>query len=108
MTFRLRLTLLAAGAVAVAVVGAAVLIYVIVQQQLVHQIDQSLTVASAAARENGPRIEPRGGPRFPPLSDRNTSTGRSDIVAQSIDQSGRVIRADLNQPDPALAAPPAR
>jgi two-component system sensor histidine kinase MprB len=107
MSFRLRVTLLAAGAVAVAVVGAAVLIYVIVQQQLVHQIDQTLTVASATARENGPR--PReGGPRFPPYGDRNVSTGRSDIVAQSIDASGKVLRADLNQADPALATAQAR
>jgi two-component system sensor histidine kinase MprB len=106
MSFRLRVTLLAAGAVAVAVVGAAVLIYVIVQQQLVHQIDQTLTVASATARENGPRRD--GGPRFPPYSDRNVSTGRSDIVAQSIDASGKVLRADLNQADPGLATTQAR
>jgi two-component system sensor histidine kinase MprB len=91
--------------VAVAVVGAAVLMYLVVQQQLVQQIDQSLATASLAARENGPRP---GGRQFPPYGDRNVSTGRSDIVAQSIDASGRVIRADLNQPDPSLATAQAR
>ena len=106
MSFRLRVTLLAAAAVAIAVVGAAGLMYVVLQQQLLMQIDQSLQAASQTARESGPR---QGGPRgFPPLGDRNVSTGRADIVAQSIDASGKVIRADLNQADPSLATPIAR
>ncbi len=108
MSFRLRVTLLAAAAVAIAVVGASVLMYVVLQQQLLTQIDASLSAASLNARESGPR---QGGPSrgsFPPLGDRNTSTGRADIVAQSIDASGKVIRADLNQADPSLATPIAR
>ena len=106
MSFRLRVTVLAAAAVAVAVVGAAALMYVVLQQQLLGQIDQSLQAASQTARESGPRP---GGPRFfPPLGDRNVSTGRADIVAQSIDATGKVIRADLNQADPSLATPLAR
>ena len=106
MSFRLRVTLLAASAVAIAVVGAAVLMYVVLQQQLLMQVDQSLQSASQNARETGPRP---GGPRgFPPLGDRSTSTGRADIVAQSIDSSGKVIRADLNQADPSLATSVAR
>jgi len=105
MSFRLRVTLLAAGAVAVAVVAAAALMFVVLQQQLDHQIDQSLMDASQTARAAGPRPGPRG---FPPFGDRNFSTGRSDIVAQSIDGSGKVIRADLNQADPSLATAAAR
>jgi two-component system, OmpR family, sensor histidine kinase MprB len=105
MSFRLRVTLLAAGAVAVAVVAAAALMFVVLQQQLDHQIDQSLADASQTAQAAGPRPGPRG---FPPFGDRNVSTGRSDIVAQSIDGSGKVIRADLNQADPSLATAAAR
>jgi two-component system sensor histidine kinase MprB len=105
MTFRLRVTLLAAGAVAVAIVAAAALMFVVLQQQLDHQIDQSLMDASQTARAAGPRPGPRG---FPPFGDHNVSTGRSDIVAQSIDASGKVIRADLNQADPSLATLSAR
>jgi len=105
MSFRLRVTLLAAGAVAVAVVAAAALMFLVLQQQLDHQIDQSLADASQTARASGPRPGPRG---FPPFGDRNVSTGRADIVAQSIDGSGKVIRADLNQADPSLATASAR
>src|SRR5260221_13023520 len=81
--------------------------YLVLQQQLLMQIDQSLQTASQQARESGPR---QGGPPrgFPPLGDRNTTTGRADIVAQSIDVSGKVLRADLNQADPSLATPIAR
>ena len=105
MSFRLRVTLLAAGAVAVAAVAAAALMYVVLQEQLVHQIDQSLADASQTARQSGPRPGPRG---FPPFGDRNVSTGRADIAAQSIDASGKVIRADLNQADPSLATAAAK
>ncbi len=105
MSFRLRVTLLAAGAVAVAAVAAAALMFIVLQQQLDHQIDQSLADASQTARAAGPRPGPRG---FPPFGDRNVSTGRSDIVAQSIDASGKVIRADLNQADPSLATAAAK
>ena len=107
MSFRLRVTLLAAAAVAIAVVGAAALMFLVLQQQLLMQIDQSLLAASQTARERGPRGGglPRG---FPPLGDRNVTTGRADVVAQSIDATGKVIRADLNQADPSLATPTAR
>src|SRR5207247_7708324 len=104
MSFRLRVTLLAAGAVAVAAIAAAALMYVVLQQQLVHQIDQSLADASQTARQSGPRPGPRG---FRPFGDRNVSTGRADIVAQSIDAPGKVIRAHPNPADPPLATAPA-
>ena len=103
MSVRLRIALLAAGAVAVAAIAAAALMYVVLQQQLVHQIDLTLQQASQTAQQTGPRS---GGddrrPRFFPPGG-NVSTGRGDIFAQSVDASGKVIRADLNQADPSLA-----
>src|SRR2546423_3630744 len=107
MSVRLRIALLAAGAVAVAAVAAAALMYVVLQQQLIQQIDQSLQQASQTAQQTGPRP---GGDRpphfFPPGG--NVSTGRGDIFAQSVDASGKVIRADLNQADPSLATAAAK
>jgi two-component system sensor histidine kinase MprB len=103
VSFRVRVTLLAAAAVAIAVVGAAALIYVVLEQQLIGQIDNSLHEAAQMARETGPRPG-RGGP----FGDRGTISGRADVFAQSIDASGTVLRADQNQPIPALAVPQAR
>ena len=105
MTFRVRVALLAAGAVALAAVSAAAIMYVVVQQQLASQLDETLTDAAAVSRQ------PQGGrgggpPRFPgslgsPLS------GRPDILAQVIDASGAVGRVD-NQPLTALVTADAR
>lgn len=103
MTFRLRVGLLAAAAVALAAVGAAALMYVVLQQQLVGQIDQSLVEAAKNARETGPR--PGGQRPFPPFNDPGRVTGRGDVFAQSVDATGKVIRADLNQADAALITP---
>ena len=99
MTFSTRVALLTAGAVALAAIGAAILMYVVLQQQLVAQIDQSLIDASRAARESGPRGQQRP---FPPFGDPGRIAGRGDVFAQSVDASGKVVRADLNQPDSAL------
>ena len=104
MSFRLRVTLLAAAAVAVAIVGAAALMFVVLREQLISQIDASLRDAAQAAREAGPR----GGPGHGPFGDRGTISGRTDVFAQSIDAAGTVIRADQNQPVPALATEAAR
>lgn len=107
MSFRLRVTILAAGAVAVAVVGAAVLMFVVLQQQLLSQVDKSLSDAAATAQAQGPRGDDRGG--RPPFGDPGqTVSGRGDIFAQSIDASGRVIRADYSQPVTALVTPTAK
>ena len=107
MSFRLRVTLLAAGAVAVAVVGAAVLMYVVVQTQLLTQVDKTLNDAAVAAQAQGPRGADRGG--RPPFGDPGqTVSGRGDVFAQSIDATGRVIRADYSQPVTALVMPIAK
>ena len=108
MSVRLRIALLAAGAVAVAAIAAAALMYVVLQQQLLHQIDQSLRDASQTAQQTGPRPgEDERRPRFFPPSG-NVTTGRGDVFAQSIDASGKVLRADLNQADPSLATAAAK
>ncbi len=107
MSFRLRVTLLAAGAVAVAVVGAAVLMYVVLQTQLLTQVDKTLADAAVTAQAQGPRGSDRGG--RPPFGDPSqTVSGRGDVFAQSIDASGRVIRADYSQPVAALVTPAAK
>jgi two-component system sensor histidine kinase MprB len=107
MSFRLRVTLLAAGAVAIAVVGAAVLMFVVLQQQLLAQVDRSLNAAAATAQTQGPRGNDRGG--RPPFGDPGqTVSGRGDVFAQSIDSSGRIIRADYSLPAPDLVVPIAK
>jgi two-component system sensor histidine kinase MprB len=107
MSFRLRVTLLAAGAVAVAVVGAAVLMFVVLQQQLLAQVDKSLGDAATTAQSQGPRGLDHGG--RPPFGDPGqTVSGRGDVFAQSIDATGRVIRADYSLPVPDLVTPIAK
>ena len=91
MSFRLRVTLLAAGAVAVAVIGAAVLMYVVVQTQLVGQFNSTLVDAA-----NGVRNPREGGPggRFPG-GPQGVVSGRSDVAAQIVNSNtGTVSRAD--------------
>jgi two-component system sensor histidine kinase MprB len=100
MSFRVRITLLAAAAVAVAVIGAAALTYAVLQEQLVFQADQALKDA-LTARAAGPDAG-RG-----PFGDRGGAvSGRSDVWAQRIDASGNVVAADQNLPSLALAASP--
>ena len=107
MSFRFRVALLAAGAVAVAVVGAAVLMFIVLQQQLLTQVDKSLADSAAAAQQQGPRGGDRGG--RPPFGDPGqTVSGRGDVFAQSIDASGRVIRADYSQPVVGFVTPTAK
>jgi len=106
VTFSLRVALLAAVAAAIAAIGAATFAYFVLQQQLVTGVDQSLADAAQSARETGPR---GGGPRgFPPNNDPGRMTGRGDVFAQSIDGAGKVIRADLNQPDASLVTAAAK
>src|SRR2546426_12017098 len=56
VSFRLRVTLLTAAAVAVAAIGASIAMYFIVEDQLINQVDQNLQAAAA-----GP-IRDSGGP----------------------------------------------
>jgi two-component system sensor histidine kinase MprB len=96
MSFRLRVSLLAAAAVAVAAIGASVAMYFVVQDQLIYQVDQKL---ADAAQSRGPRPGPFG-PR------EQLITGRSDITfAQLVDANGNVIRADYGTGIAGLVAP---
>jgi two-component system sensor histidine kinase MprB len=100
VSFRLRVTLLAATAVAIAVIGAAALMYLVVQRQLVAQIDRTLIDSAKSALTYGPHYGERfpfaGGSRGGPLL-----SGRQEIFAQVVDTSGRVVRSDY-QPIPDL------
>lgn len=89
MTFRARVTLLAAFAVGMAATGAAASLYVVAETQLVDQVDATLLEAASAARRPGLRP---GGPF--PAGSRVPLAGRPDVFAQIIDVSGAVVQAD--------------
>jgi two-component system sensor histidine kinase MprB len=81
--------------------------FLVLQQQLLAQVDKSLTDAAATAQQQGPRGTDRGG--RPPFGDPGqTVSGRGDVFAQSIDATGRVIRADYSQPVAALVTATAK
>src|SRR5207237_184002 len=82
-----RIALLTAAAVAVAAIGASVAMYVVVQDQLLKQVDDTL---SKTALVGGPG---RGGP----FGDRGPQlvTGRQDVFGQIVDSSGNIVQADL-------------
>ena len=94
MSFRLRVTLFTAAAVAIAAIGASVAMYLVVQDQLINQVDKNLEVAAQNAARGG-RPPERFGPQ--PFM-----TGRSDIWAQIITATGDIFRTDLAQPATAL------
>ena len=104
MSFRLRVSLLAAAAVAVAAIGAAVAMYFVVQNQLIDQVDRTLAEAAITANR-GPRQGERG---FPFGGRSDVVSGRQDIFGQLVDTNGNVVRADFGQAVTALVAPEVR
>ena len=92
MSFRLRVTLLTATAVAVAAIAAGAVMYVMVQQQIQSAFDDTLKTTANTARLGGPRPDDRfggrggGGAVF--------LSGRADIFAQIVDASGGVVGSD--------------
>jgi two-component system, OmpR family, sensor histidine kinase MprB len=104
MTFRVRVALLATAAVAMAVLGAATLMYVVVQDQLIGEVDRSLAASVGPARE--PRPGP-GGPRSGGPFPTTNLSGRPDTFGQILDASGAVVRFDA-QPVTALVTSDAR
>ncbi|MDQ3399390.1 MAG: HAMP domain-containing histidine kinase [Chloroflexota bacterium] len=105
MSFRLRLTALAAAAVALAVVGAGTLMYAQMERELFSELDRSLNADAAVARGPEPA---RVGDRFPFRAIGPAALAlRPDVHAQVIDSSGRVLRADT-RPVPALVTAEAR
>jgi two-component system sensor histidine kinase MprB len=102
VSFRLRVTLLTAAAVAIAAIGASVAMYLVVQDQLMHQVQTNLEVAAQTVARGGPG--PGDGRRgFGPRS--QFMTGRHDMYAQIITASGNIFKTDFDQPNTALVAP---
>ncbi len=95
MSFRLRVTLFTAAAVAVAAIGASVAMYLVVQDQLINQVDQNLQAATA-----GP-IRGPGGPFRRPSGDQMVSN-RPEVFGQIINASGTVVQGDGGYSIPAL------
>jgi two-component system sensor histidine kinase MprB len=94
VSFRLRVTLFIAAAVAVAAIGASVAMYLVVQDQLINQVDQNLQAATA-----GP-IRGPGGP-FRRSGDQMVSN-RPEVFGQIINASGTVVQGDGGYSIPAL------
>jgi two-component system sensor histidine kinase MprB len=107
VTLRLRVTLLATIAVAVAVIGASVLLYLIVQRALVSQIDEVLTNTATfvQALNRDPRFGGRPGGPGGPFSRATLISGRPDVFAQVVSASGEVPRFDAPGPIGSLVAP---
>jgi two-component system sensor histidine kinase MprB len=107
VTFRLRVTLLVAAAVAVSAVAAAAVMYFTVEQQLISEVDATLveTADSATLVEtaNSPQILGPRRDRGYPFGRSGTLllSGRPDIFAQIVDASGGVVSAD-GEPEPEL------
>jgi two-component system sensor histidine kinase MprB len=101
MTFSARVALLTAAAVVVAAIGASILMYFVVQTQLLGQFDTTLVgAANTAINSVGRSRTDPDRPQFPggPVA---TLTGRADVAAQIINaNTGTVVRA---QTDPVVA-----
>ena len=95
MSFRLRVTLFTAAAVAIAAIGASVAMYFVVQDQLMHQVE--LNLEAAARGGPGPGDGRRG---FGPPS--QFMTGRPDMYAQIISPTGTIYKTDFGQPNTGL------
>ncbi len=101
MTFRTRVTLLTAAAVAVAVVAATVLMYFVLQTQILAQFDQTLVDAAQVSR--GDRQGAGGIPGFRPGS----LSGRSDVAAQVINANTGTVGRFETDPVTELVTPEA-
>ena len=95
MSFRLRVTLFTAAAVAVAAIGASVAMYLVVQDQLINQVDKNLQAAAA-----GP-IRGAGGPFRRGPGDQMVSN-RPEVFGQIINATGTVVQGDGGYSIPAL------
>jgi two-component system sensor histidine kinase MprB len=98
VSFRLRVTLFTAAAVAVAAIGASIAMYLVVQDQLIHQVDQNLQAAAS-----GPIREP-GGPFRRGPGDQMVSN-RPEVFGQVINASGTVVQGDGGYSIPGLVTP---
>jgi two-component system sensor histidine kinase MprB len=92
VSFRLRVTILTAAAVAAAAIAAGAVMYVMVQQQIQAALDDTLKTTAHSARLVGPRPDDRFGGRG---GGNVLLSGRTDIFAQIVDTSGNVVLWDL-------------
>jgi two-component system sensor histidine kinase MprB len=95
VSFRLRVTLFIAAAVAVAAIGASVAMYLVVQDRLIEQVDQNLQAAAS-----GPIREPGGPFRRGPGD--QTVSNRLEVFGQIINAGGTVVQGDGGYSIPAL------
>lgn len=101
--FSVRVAIITAGAVAIAAIGASVLMYFVVQTQLTTQFDNTLVASADTVRVNRP-----GGPgRQFPGGPANTLTGRADVAAQIIFASTGTVGRSGSDPVVALVTPDA-
>ena len=94
MSFRLRVTLLIAAAVAVAAIGGSAAMYLVVQDQLIHQVDLNLQAATT-----GPIREP--GP-FGRRPGEQMVSNRQEVFGQIINANGTVVQGDQGYSIPGL------
>jgi two-component system sensor histidine kinase MprB len=87
VSFRLRVTLFTAAAVAIAAIGASVAMYLVVQDQLIKQVDDNL-LAAASGQIRGPGGPFRRGPGDQVVSN------RPEVFGQIINATGTVVQGD--------------
>ena len=92
MSFRLRVTILTAAAVALAAIAAGAVMYVMVQQQIQTAFDDTLRTTANTARLGGPRPDDRFGGRGG--GGQVFLSGRADIFAQIVDTTGSIVGSD--------------
>jgi two-component system sensor histidine kinase MprB len=94
VSFRLRVTILTAAAVAVAAIAAGAVMYLMVQQQLDATFNETLRTSAQTARlQGGPRPDDRFGRGGGTLRVEYLS-GRADIFAQIVDGTGAIVGVD--------------
>jgi two-component system sensor histidine kinase MprB len=94
MSFRLRVTILTATAVAVAAIAAGAVMYLLVQQQLDTAFNDTLKTSAQTARlQGGPRPDDRFGRGGSTVRVEYLS-GRRDIFGQIVDSTGAIVGSD--------------
>ncbi len=102
MSFRTRVALMTAAAVAVAAIAATIVMYVVVENQLLDQFNQNLVAAASSVRQTRDPDQPifPGGPR-------GSLTNRPDVAAQLINANNGTVGRAQQDPVVALVTPDA-
>jgi two-component system sensor histidine kinase MprB len=96
MSFRTRLALVAAGAVALAVVAASAVVFVVVKNQLRGQVDDTLRSRATAVEHSPFTPHPEQGPSGKPYLDLGPGIPR-DTWGQAVSPTGAMLRT-FNSP----------